>query len=536
MKMIPPRPHDTGSSAEQKVFEKFSDSTALGGDALCLHSLNIANHVSLRFGEADFVMVCPWGLFVFEVKGGAVSREAGGVWHFKDRFGKDHINRRGPFVQAREALHSIKEMLEGQLDCELIKRMYIGFGVIMPDCPFDITGVEWDSRTILTATCFDRFDSWLKQLAGYWISRDKRPDRRGLSIDDIERIKACLRPEFDQKLPFSVLQRDIRDRMDKHTRAQLRLLDVLEANQRVICSGGPGTGKNEMALELARRLGWDGRRVLFVSDSLWLIRFFQTGAGNRSIIFSTLEELKAWKEKGIKFDILIINEGRGELNSDNLKLLNGFVRGGFTRGRWYLFHDTNFQETLHGAENHGVGAFQYLLGMNPVKIPLKKNCRNTTPILKAIQSITQCSAGEDGTGSGPEVKLLHCDSSPESALAQELKRLTGTESLPLGDITILSPVSFKNSCANRLNSFSKSRIHVLDENSVRKIPLKNKIAYASIYDFRGLESPCVVLVDFCSSDFKQKRFDLYHGMSCAVFMLSLIISKGSEDLPDAADS
>ena len=101
------------------------------------------------------------------------------------------------------------------------------------------------------------------------------------------------------------------------------------------------------------------------------------------IIFSTLEELKAWKEKSIKFEFFII-------------------------------------------------------------------------------TFTKCFAGEDGTGYGLEVKVLHCDLSPESTLAQELKRLTGTESFPLGDITILSPVSFKNSCANRRNSFSKSRIHVLD--------------------------------------------------------------------------
>ena len=88
MKMLPAQPYDTKSNAEKKVFNKMSHSTALDTEAICFHSLNLPHHVKQRFGEADFVILTINGLFVFEVKGGRVSRDENGVRHFINRKGE----------------------------------------------------------------------------------------------------------------------------------------------------------------------------------------------------------------------------------------------------------------------------------------------------------------------------------------------------------------------------------------------------------------------------------------------------------------
>jgi hypothetical protein len=163
--------------------------------------------------------------------------------------------------------------------------------------------------------------------------------------------------------------------------------------------------------------------------------------------------------------------------------------------------------------------------MNPACIPLRKNCRNTTPILKKIQALTQYDIGDTGTGHGPEVVIHPSQGHPERELARELNRLVTMEGVALGDITILSPFPFKASCVALLNQSSRSKIAVLDENSIGDMFSISKISYARIQEFKGLENKCIILVDLDHHYRDEKYLPLlYVGMSRAMASLSLIIS------------
>lgn len=526
--MIPSQAHETGSAAELKVFQKFSSLKSIGQDAVCLHSLTIANHVIQRFGEADFVVICKSGLFVFEVKGGIVSRDGNGTWHFTDRWGNDYTSKRGPFLQAREALHSISAVLEKGIDKGVFDKICIGFGVLMPDSSFDVTGAEWDEKTVLTSDGFDFFDRWFKQFTEYWFSRDNRPDKGILSADEIQRIKECLRPEFVPKSLMNEQLEKIHARMISATKDQFRLLDVLQANPRAICIGGAGTGKRELAYELCMRVGEKNNRTLLVCKSLWLSRYLMRKSKNRYVFFSTIKQLSGTADdtKDILYDSLIVVEGHEIINAqENMELLGKLLKGGFSKGRWSLFADKNYLEGSAISGSLDFNGYANLLLLNPVMIPLKRNCRNTTSIIQQIQQNIGYETGETGSGYGPDVKVLRCDNGPEYLLAEELKRLASIESVPLRDITILSPVGFKKSCASRLNAYSRRNIHVLDEHSVEKIHMENKICYATIENFKSLENKCIILIDICCSDFKNRSELLYMGMSRATALLSVIINK-----------
>ncbi len=65
-------------------------------------------------------------------------------------------------------------------------------------------------------------------------------------------MKHFLRPEFDVAVPLHVQLDELGERVAAMTEDQMRMLDVVDANPRVICSGGAGTGKTFLALELAR--------------------------------------------------------------------------------------------------------------------------------------------------------------------------------------------------------------------------------------------------------------------------------------------
>ena len=65
------------SNAERKIFEWFRDDPDTEGWVV-LHSLGIANHRTVLYGELDFFVIAPkLGVFALEVKGGRVSCNEG---------------------------------------------------------------------------------------------------------------------------------------------------------------------------------------------------------------------------------------------------------------------------------------------------------------------------------------------------------------------------------------------------------------------------------------------------------------------------
>ena len=89
MRMIPSQPLGTGSKAEKRTFDRLRAAFS-GSDQnawFAMHSLSLPRHEYKRFGEIDFVVCGPEGLFVLEVKGGGVSCHDG-VWETTDRYGK----------------------------------------------------------------------------------------------------------------------------------------------------------------------------------------------------------------------------------------------------------------------------------------------------------------------------------------------------------------------------------------------------------------------------------------------------------------
>ena len=73
MRMIPSEPLHTDSYAEKRVFDQLRASFSAADQTgwFAMHSLNLPRHEYKRFGEIDFIVCGPDGVFVLEVKGGA---------------------------------------------------------------------------------------------------------------------------------------------------------------------------------------------------------------------------------------------------------------------------------------------------------------------------------------------------------------------------------------------------------------------------------------------------------------------------------
>ncbi|MBK5939093.1 NERD domain-containing protein [Halochromatium roseum] len=540
MKLIPSTPRETNSSAERRVFDRlrtaFRQDQSSGREQApfelgqqsaltAFHSLNLTRHAYKRFGEIDFVIVGPDGILVLEVKGGGIACHDG-VWSTSDRGGALTRLKESPFRQAELAMHGLRSRLESALPPGIVGQFLWGYGVVFPDCDWSIQGAEWDQPMVADARASRNMASWLSRLYRYWQEREGRR-RAPASADALTQVIGFLRPEVDVGIPLHCVLDELETRVASLTEEQMALLDIVDANARVLCSGGAGTGKTFLALELARRWAASGWQVLLACQSPWLKHWLEKHFAIAGVSVSVAQHVRsAARRAGLdRFDALILDEGQDLLTMDRLRDLDGILCGGLQAGRWCFFHDVNHQAGYFGPPD--AAALALLASFSAAKMPLRRNCRNTRQIMEAIQSRLGLDMGARGTGDGPEVVHHQAKGSEEAAklLASELERLIDRGGLSPSEITILSPQPFADSTAARLAGKHAAGLIELDEFALRHFP-PAKVSFAEIASFKGLENEAVILVDLPqTSSAPRSVADQYVGMSRARSLLIIIVSE-----------
>ncbi len=518
MQIIPSTPYKTNSRAEYRVFEKLRESFANDPMYVAFHSLNLTTHAKKRFGEADFVILCEYGLFVLEVKGGRIKVEDG-RWTSTDWKDDTHTLKESPFRQAEGAMHAIHNKIKNSGKFPRLT-LSIGFGVVFTDVEWNEQGSEWDLRTICDVNKIRNFEGWLRSFFQYWHA--KEGNRKPLTKEDIVVLKRYLRPDFELVEPLHVKLSHVEELAVKLTEDQYMYLDIVAANSKVLCSGGAGTGKTFLAAELARRMSSENKNIVLVCKSNWLRRYLETRIQNEFITISTINSVKVdMRRSGIDiYDILIVDEGQDLFDLDDIEVLDSIVQGGLENGEWYIFHDINNQAGLF--VDTKLEILELLESYAPAKIPLVTNCRNTKQILKKVQDTLHLDMGNKGTGTGPQVHELFDIESNGKMLYDELTNMLKSGVSP-GSITILSPLSYETSSVSFLPDKIKKNIVKLDDYSVRSFPL-SEISFSEIKNFKGLENEIIVVVDLVKpNDIKDNnKVEHYVAMSRARALLSLI--------------
>jgi hypothetical protein len=523
MRMIPNTPHGTHSQAEKRIFDKLRSMSIddRSGSYTAYHSLNLTRHAKKRFGEIDFLICGPKGLFVIEVKGGGVSY-SDGVWHYVNRYGEDNTSREGPFKQAESALHGLLTDLRSNIPSHILDHFSIGYGVIFPDCKWTAIGAEWDPYTIADQRDYNRLEKWFEKLFLYWRSKDG--GKRQADKTSLIAVKNYLRPEFEAVVSLYAQSQEAEEKIVRLTEDQLTMVDVVEANQQVMCSGGAGTGKTFLATELARRWTAEGKNVLLACKSPYLRNFLSDQVAMPRLTVSLAGSAKiACRRAGIElFDALIVDEGQDLFDTESLDSLDSVIKGGLAEGAWCIFHDKNNQAGLFG--QYEPDAFEYLKSLNPAQIPLSTNCRNTKNILEKVQNTLGADMGVNGIGEGPRIREHLVSSERETAetLANEVFEFINRGGLSPAKVTILSPCKFEESSVVYLPEKLLRKIMVLDEYSMGSFP-PSQSSFATISDFKGLENEAIIVVDLPRLNVKNGNFVPYYvAMSRARSVLSII--------------
>jgi hypothetical protein len=329
LKLLPPAILNKVSDAEQRVFS-FLQQVSFGPSDVALHSLNIGHHEYKRWGEADFVIISTRGILLLEVKGGRVACK-NGVWEFTNRNDETNAKKEGPAAQASSAFFSLeKNYLKPKFFRELAG-IPMGFGVVLCDVPrLTSTGASTlpelpDEITAYKNDCsgHNSFRDYLEKAFDHW--ETKRNDPKRLAPSVIARIASELRPNFERVPTLdSQLRHAARD-LSQFTDEQYQRMDEIADNERILVSGGAGTGKTFVAAACARYEASEGeRKVLLVTRSPFLASFLLTHEFPANVTVSTIEGLATGGCQET-WDTVIVDEGQDLCDPVSLDVMDKLI-------------------------------------------------------------------------------------------------------------------------------------------------------------------------------------------------------------------
>lgn len=558
--LIPDNKTEFESEGERILYKKFK----LDGstkEMYILHSVFTNHHIKNMSGELDFLVIAPnKGFFTIEVKHGGVSRK-NGDWCFTNRKGKTNCKKNGPFEQQNATMHSIRNYVLKKIRHkkemhDRFEKILWGSGVAFTSMKeFIDFGPEAHSWQILTKqglklTMGDYISTLSKgahneNSAKYWYDVNKaRPTKK-----DCDDLVGILRGDFE--ISYSEINRMIDDesRIEDYTKEQFSLLDFVNFNPRCLITGGAGTGKTLMAIEVALRKTAENLNIgLFcfnkqlgekLLSSIYKMIVNQDsvsfcGTLHKYMITQTTIKLPTnYKEhktffqdtlplqfliehddisENEKLDFLIIDEAQDLITRNFLEVFNIILKGGIKNGNWIMFGDFSNQAIY----SHDSDKIYELLNSYTSFTrfpPLEINCRNTKNIAKQNTLFTGIELPKF-TYRNNEGNIVSCRYPNQKDHAKEIEKILleiTKRGIPLEKITLLSPKTIENSIISNykdiLNLFKKGLQH------------------STIQGYKGLENNIIIIYDLDEITSARIQKLLYVGISRAKQELYIVLNK-----------
>lgn len=475
-----------------------------------------------REHEVDLLVAWPGvGMAAIEVKGGHVSRDDQDRW-WSSR-GSDRREIAHPLVQASDARHALQRWLAR--NAAGLRRVRMQHLLALPHMAVALSydPADCPRRLVIDKDDLQHIDVVVREAI------ERGDGFEPLGNLQLEELIALLTMQSPSQSTLLTMAEEHEQRVDQMTRDQAETMRCLGQFSRLAVIGGAGTGKTWMALEQARRLTKDGKRVALLCYSRGLGRFLQRmtstwrkppgyvglfhdlaldwgappATGDESDYYEqelpqALGELARLRPVEDRFDAVIVDEAQdfGELWWPSLlECLKDPVNGGV-----FVFMDQGQRIFSRQAEP-------------PISIPpyvLYENIRNTKRIAQVFGSLAQGQSTYSGI-EGPPVRFVQCDPEEATDRADDAVDALLDDWQP-GQIALLT---------------TKHRHNLQREVVDRKgwdaywdgFLAADDVFYGHVLGFKGLERPIVVLAVNGFKELDHAREMLYVGLSRARTLL-----------------
>jgi len=526
MRMVPPVLPPRATGTESEVFNLLERVPSQCG--VVLSALNLSEHEYKKWGEIDFVVVSDTGLLVLEVKGGQVYCD-GGLWRYESRGRKPVERAESPTAQAGSAYFSLRNHLHRVVGKASIDEATTGFGVILarttlpdaesrgllggPEMPTQLVGTKEDLQHP------GALEMLLDRFIAHWRSQSRRTPRRW-TAEEVKVVVRALRPWFDRVAPLSISLAKAREEQLALTEEQYQILDFSQSVDRLLCTGGAGCGKTLLAVECLRRERRNNPVLVTGTESLARhLRASMVDDPSRVYSFEEFSRIPSHRRQA--YGSLIVDEGQQVTNAESFAVLSASIAGGLERGRWRWFCDPNNQVLPDARFDRLQHEF---LQRNSFPGTLSRNCRTTPQIAHTVQLLTGAAIGDSTTkGQGPDVIFADATSHALQlvAAAKTIRKWLEDPEIKPGDIVIVSPKPGRESSVADIAREAGLAWRPWKPGWASSPEHKSFLAAATIEEFRGMESPFIVLCDLDES-VREPACALYLGMTRANFGLMVI--------------
>lgn len=522
--LIPEQPKDCTYS-ERVFYERLG--RELDREWIVLHSLGLHGHETKIWGEADIVVLSTKGFFALEVKGGKVSCKDG-VWQFGDPSRKSYTKKEDPWTQSKGTMFAVRKLLVDTHS--MFKDLLVGFGVVMPGERFITTGAEIEPAVLLDKREFNNnLGFYIGNLERHWTrayetKHGRKP--RSPSKEDIQAARRILRPDVASTFSLGSYLTGVEARLVELTNDQIRVSRRMAANPRTIVRGQAGTGKTVIAMERAKQLAAQGKRVLFlcfnqllakhlrltleggpvgdrieirhvhalyreVIDRAGLVGLLDQATDERHLFAEVFPlvfleaaiecELPAW-------DALVIDEAQDLLTPENLDAFDYMLGSpGLNRGHWHIFFDR--LQNIYGVEVQEMVEHR-LSEAQPAYDDLFENCRNTKQVAVQGSIISGIDLAITGAPDGPvSDNIYYRDQKDFVTRLNSLVADLLSQDISPGDIAILSTRRRENSSVSGLTKIGGLLLVDVTESSY------SEMVFSTMHAFKGLERRVVIAID-----------------------------------------
>ncbi len=524
---------DTTSDAELLLYEAFEK---LPKPFTVFHGVKWFARTLGTVGEVDFLIAHPdYGVLVMEVKGGDINIDKG-RWYSTDKSGRTHEikdpceqaerNRRalGDWVQHDSRTKGIPLALFPAVALPDASVRYD----IRPDCPQDI---------FIDTNHLHQLEDRLLSIFRYWQSHaDARNAKMG-GNRAVDALIDLLVPT--RRLSPRIVEEFAREnrKIEELTQQQFKILKVLRYQRRAAIIGGAGTGKTLLAIEKASQLAESGLRVLFVCYNKNLAEWIKSKLQHDLVDVMTFHSLvghmvqraqvpmprtKNWDDfnaiapdvlvdatnilhapganPDLLYDAIVVDEGQDFEDTWWIGLLDTLKEP--DTGIFYVFFDDNQRIFTQISQ----------IPMDGDPLYLDENLRNTQHIHERLKPYSRDKNAECIGPEGRPVEIIPAaDAQAERReLQRVLHRLVNEEGIQPEDIIVLTPASEKRSqwkSDDQLGNF------ILTWQLDTEMPMAARIC--TIYSYKGLESPVVILTELHALRPEIANQLLYVGLSRA---------------------
>ncbi len=527
--MIPPVCSPSATFTERQIFNEIKDMKAKE-DLYCFQSIGLEKHSTKEHAECDFVILTPRGVFCLEVKGGAIKRQ-NGMWTIGSGE-RSYTTAEGPFKQAEGCRWALLKYLQNRRVLDRRDTLF-GWGVILPSVVFEYQDAEWSQEVVYDLRDLKSpFLAYLSRLTTYFEAKRTGKGNRLPTRLTSEKLRICadaLRSDFDTGLTVLGLVIESQREAPTLSHEQFRVLDhVLSPhNPRLICIGGPGTGKTLLAMEAARRIAEERQKVLYLCYNAELAAHLVAERGDGQFKIATLHkfmrdiivsaglppdppldssdddhfslvyprlfeeacDILLEADELPQFDALVVDEAQDILSENNLACFSLILDGGI-KGRWAMFLDQGDQANVYSRLD--TTAFDALVATGAFIVELKENFRNPpkTAVEAYYYSKAKAPVCRRHLNSPVKFEGVASEKGAAAKLRSLLVELIRDGVLP-GDIAILSWRQAGERLADRFPPDVGKRLVAPRDAK----PDRDQILVSGIAGFKGLESEIVIVTD-----------------------------------------